>query len=62
MSGYHKHPKPIAPVVYGRRLSVGEIIQEGDLYPSPFTGRWEKTLFLIGKRVQVEGYWVRPEI
>jgi len=62
MAGYHKHPTPVDPVVYGRRLTTGEVIQKGDLYAST-TGKWEENEHCIGQTIHsgCQTYWVRPE-
>jgi len=63
MSGYHTHPNPKPPIVYGRRLSVGEILQEGDVFASSL-GVWEKITFNIGNEIKKNdnAYIVRPEV
>jgi hypothetical protein len=62
MSEMHIHPQPRSAVIFGRRLSVGEIIQEGDVYDST-TGKWEECPSCVGQTINKSctGYWVRPE-
>ncbi len=55
---YHVHPQNSEAKVYGRLLEKGEVIKEGDVYPSS-TGIWDTCSQFVGTEVDGNTMWVR---
>ncbi len=60
MDMLHSHPMNRRVKILGRKLRVGETIQEGDVYNSS-SGGWEPAT-CVGQRIRPGNltYWVRP--
>lgn len=59
MAEMHRHPNNPNEVVYGNRLSVGDITEPNDVYAC-VRGIWKKSI-MIGLPIKNEHfYWVRP--
>jgi len=63
MNEIFEHPNNPEEAVVGRRLTVGEKIKRGDVFPSPKDKKWVEAGVEIGLTIKVKRTpWIRPVV